>query len=305
MRKISGQNIIEFIIIVAVVVLASIMALTLLGGNINEMFGKTSNTVSEFQPFGKDASSKTSIELSDLKPGETATLPSGTKLSQNEDGTFNLDIDGILMENIPTDFYEVLQATGGAGGTRLLADLITQMANNLPPEIENIDETTQILLDMASKARQMASIEEQLQSLSQEVVDFCKNEPNAQECYFDGHDESSMGDLVATLAGDDGNGGLTLELINMAKDDKYKTFAESYPAASTFIDVLRSEISAIARQVEIDDRSMHDGDGDYIRIFNAQNILTPGFENASNVTNLDSELICQVGNGNYDPEGCN
>lgn len=304
MRRICGQNIIEFIIIVAVVVLGSIMALTLLGGNISEMFGRSSAEVDKFKPFGGDNPDSNSPQLPTSQSSSEMTLPSGTKMTQNPDGTFNLDIDGILIQNIPTNYYDTLQATGGSGGTMLLADLITQMANNLPAEIENIDETTQILLDMASKARQMADIEEQLQAISQEVVDFCKDQPNAQECYFDGHDESSMGNLVATLAGDDGNGGLTLDLINMANDDKYKTFAESYPAASTFIDVLRSEISAIARQVEIDDRSMHDGDGEYIRIFNAQNILTPGFENAEQITDLDSEIICQVGNGSYDSRGC-
>ncbi|MEW5822610.1 MAG: hypothetical protein AB1782_20625 [Cyanobacteriota bacterium] len=51
MRTIKGQNLLEFSIILALVVIVAVLTLTFLGDEINELFSGSKSEYSKFKPF--------------------------------------------------------------------------------------------------------------------------------------------------------------------------------------------------------------------------------------------------------------
>lgn len=295
-----GQNLMEFGIIIAVIAIASILVLTVLGSNINSLFSSSKESVDQFQPFGKGTAST-------IPGSNNPILIEGDKISYDENGNLTIKLDDLEISNIPGDFYQVLQTAGSSGGTKVLADVISELADYLAASGKMPEEDVQVLQDMASKANQMADIEAQIEELSRGVIEYCATQPNGQACNYTDYYTNGGPELVTQLAGEDGNGGLNEEFRTFINSPDFDTFKQTYPETAILIELLHDEISAIAYAVEINDRSL--GDNGYmedgkVRIFNALDIVTPGFDNPSKITDIDGALICQVGNGSYNPDNC-
>ena len=293
-----GQNLMEFLIILGLVVLAGLLTLTLFGNNIKEMFSKSHKEYNKFEPFGNKIPQSGTINV---KGNIDVTY------KYNDKGNLDITLDGFTFKDLPADFYDLVQTAGSSGGTTVLADLIQALADQLSASGDMPEEEIQILKDMASKAKQMALIEKQIETISQGVVDFCSNQPNGQACAYEDFDVEAFDDLVTTLVGDNGHGGLNAELRDFIGTEDYVLFQEKYPQSSIMVQLLSDEINSIANYMYINHISINDNDYDkegLVRIFNAQDILTPGFENPDKITDIDGSLICNIGNGSYNPEAC-
>jgi Flp pilus assembly pilin Flp len=314
MRNRKGQNITEFIIISVLIVIGAIAALTLLGGNIKEMLARSNEKVKTYKPFDFD------------QPGATSTisctsgvcqLPSGATVIYNNDGTYNLIMDGMEISNIKTDYYKVFQAAGSSGATEMMADYLEMVANNLPGEIEEIDEQVQAVMALATKAREIAQIEEEIRLLALENVEYCNSINEGQGCHTDGNRET-ITTLVDKLTGtayenrNDSDPPTLLEEFNALRNDNneaFVKFVESYPAAAAFVQTLSNEIEGLMHSVMINSYVMYtpqrETGEDAILIWNAKDIYQPGFDDQAKITDLDGEIICQVGQGSYQHNGCN
>lgn len=134
----NGQSLIEFVVIIAVVVLGGIMVLTLLGDNINTMFFKSEQKVASFQPFGdpSTSSSTTTSTSTTTTPSTTTsstttpsttttTTPStatmtvnGVDVNVNTDGSasFNYSGQDILLSSTMMDNLNIVSESTGADG---------------------------------------------------------------------------------------------------------------------------------------------------------------------------------------------
>lgn len=123
-----GQSLVEFIIIVAVIAIGGIMVLTLLGGNINEMFSSSVAKTADFKPFGTETVGSPADDKNVSDPG-TATIPITTTISSlsidgvdiklKGNGSASLTFDSQKVE-IPSaamdNLSDMFMATGTSGG---------------------------------------------------------------------------------------------------------------------------------------------------------------------------------------------
>ncbi|MEW5819703.1 MAG: hypothetical protein AB1782_05885 [Cyanobacteriota bacterium] len=298
-NKYSGQNLIEMIIILAIVVIGSVLILTIFGSNVNKLFSKSNEETKKYKPFDYN---------NQLTSNNNSNDPQSGDYIYDDNSNLTINLDGLTISDIPGDFYQVLQTSGSSGGTEKLAEIVAKLAAKLEAKGDLPLEQIKVLQDMASKAREMADVEKQIEALSKGVVEFCSAQPNSQDCSYTGYYDNGGRELVVKLAGENGHDGLNGEFNQYINSDDYKNFKNLYPESSILVELLRNEISNIALKIEINDRSLGDNgafeDGK-VRAYNAQDILTPGFENPSRVTDIDGALICHIGNGKYNPNGCN
>lgn len=149
MRRVQGQNLIEFLIIVAVVAVGGIFALTMLGGNINEMFAKSTEKQANFDPF--DAKNQTTEESTSTTPSSSTNptepepeytvvsseVVDGYNVDRNSDGSVSLSV-GSQTVNISAEMLElndtVFETSGASGGTLIsaIAYMIEQNESEYP-----------------------------------------------------------------------------------------------------------------------------------------------------------------------------
>lgn len=140
----TGQNIIEFAIIIAIVALGSIFALTILGGNINTMFSKSNDAVKEYKPFGNGPiasageETTTTIPESTSGPSESVNIK-GTDVTYNSDGSasFTVGSQNIAMSSdIMNSLNTVFETSGSEGITSevmsAIQALITEHEDEYP-----------------------------------------------------------------------------------------------------------------------------------------------------------------------------
>lgn len=121
--KEKGQNLVEFVIIVAVVIIGGIMVLTLLGGNVNALFTKSVNKTAEFKPFGVETDGGPADPKNPPTTGSVATEPTtitinGNDVILNPDGSASFTV-GSQQVDIPSEamanLNEVFMSTGSEG----------------------------------------------------------------------------------------------------------------------------------------------------------------------------------------------
>lgn len=147
-----GQNLIEFIIIIAVVVLGGILVLTLLGGNINEMFTKSSQKVDTYKPFGQGVTPSTSNTSSSPSPSTSSTAAStlnvnGVNININTDGSATFTYKGQNVALSATALKDMSTAidTTGSDGTEILIAMVQDMIDEHKAEYEPADVPLEIL----------------------------------------------------------------------------------------------------------------------------------------------------------------
>ena len=161
---------------------------------------------------------------------------------------------------------------------------------------------------MSTKARNIAAVELQIENYAKIINQHCFEQGCAMPDPSTGYDDADFKNLIATLAGEGkikGNGGQVLDMIKLAEKLNSSKFATKNPQSAVLVNTLQSEIIRLARQVEINNRSMHAPGEGKLNIWNSVDITNPGTQgNESSITDLDGTIICQVGNGTYNAEGC-
>lgn len=310
----SGQNLVEIVIVISLIVICAIFILTILGKTINESISRSSNKYSNFDPYGSKVTNNfnSNNNCSGL-PGTTCELAGGSVITYNADNTFDILIDNITINGVPNDLTEVLEANGSAGATEVMAALIEQLASQLPAETEEVNEQVQVLLNLASTAREIASLEKDIRLLAQEAKDYCDSSGQGQYCdYKDSGKLDEMLGLVSDLTGlykpSDGPYSPNSKMDKFSeywKNEDFNKFKEVYPQSAALVETLNNEILSLAHQVQINSYVMTTGnENGGILLWNAKDIVQPGFDNPDAVTDLDGEIICQVGNGQYKTNGC-
>lgn len=152
--KSKGQSLVEFVIIVAVVVLGGIMVLTLLGGNINQMFTSSVNKTADFKPFGDGSSvlannTTTPSNSPNTNTSPTTTTPSTTTINGVDVdikpdgsasftiGTQNVEIPSAAMDGLS----DVFMSTGSSGDqlTTEVMQAISKLINDHKDEYPGTD----------------------------------------------------------------------------------------------------------------------------------------------------------------------
>lgn len=117
--KNKGQNLIEFIIIIALVIIGSIFALTMLGGNVTEILGKTNNAMFEYKPFGEPSNNSTTKPTTKITPSIAASKNiDGIDINFLTDGTASFNIKGqdiTLSSDILSNINTTFEAVGTEG----------------------------------------------------------------------------------------------------------------------------------------------------------------------------------------------
>lgn len=119
-----GQNLIEFLVIIAVVVVGGILVLTLLGGNINTMFGKTTEHVNNFDPFNSKGNVTTVTGSSTVNGVPVEVMNDGSAVIEYNGQTVTITSD--VLNNLNT----VFETSGADGITTEVMKAIQQMIDD-------------------------------------------------------------------------------------------------------------------------------------------------------------------------------
>lgn len=125
-----GQNLFEFVLIIALVAIAGLLAYSLLGQNINDMFNKSHGEYKKFKPFDWGQSN---TQATNNTGGSTGPIK-GTPENPVKTCTGNicsLDMGPFTLNGIPADFSDFVQSNGSSGGVNQLASIMEQLADQL------------------------------------------------------------------------------------------------------------------------------------------------------------------------------
>lgn len=118
-----GQNLVETLIILSVIIVGTIVALTLLGNNIGNTYNLAADKVTKFKPFGMDTSFITTA-------GSLGGTPDNP-VQQCSAGTCGIDFGDFVLNGIPENFGDFVQTSGTSGGADQLADIFAQLAEQM------------------------------------------------------------------------------------------------------------------------------------------------------------------------------
>lgn len=244
-----GQNLAELGVILSVVVIAVILALTLLGGNIFTLFDRISNS----EGFASDDSQNTGTNninnasgSSELIPGSLGGTPS-KPVSQCDNGACVIDYGEFLLTGIPENFGELVQTTGSSGGTESLIALINQIADQLEKkgDVSGANE----FRDLANLGHFMAEVQKGYESVAQA----CSSDANPINCSSTNSLEDSSGvslpaNLSTILPDFTSTGGIMMDLykntdIGSAKaniDGGGKTSVISYAIVDKYQSIMNN-----------------------------------------------------------------
>lgn len=165
--KSKGQNITEFAIIIALISIASIFVLTLLGGNISLIYQGSNDKVENFDPFNvRPSGGSTSPTYSVTEPTTDApvvntTNVSGYDVQEHADGSYSFDVGGQtvnITKNVLDNYNTVLQTTGASG----LEELITELAYLHTVYAEEIAAGTEVTVKFGDSEREAGSGESEV-----------------------------------------------------------------------------------------------------------------------------------------------
>lgn len=119
--KNDGQNLIEFIIIIALISFAGLICLVLLGNNVKSLFSSTAQKNSQYKPFEWNQSIV-----------DTKTIQ-GYKVNSYADGSisFNVGKQNIKLNNSILNYSnQVFEATAGQGKENLIKEIAYMIKKN-------------------------------------------------------------------------------------------------------------------------------------------------------------------------------
>lgn len=141
MTKLKGQSLVEFLIIVALISVAGIVALTLLGDSINTMYSKTTTAYSSIPLFNinKAAAPEPAPAPALSTPETTIVSNNPTVVSSKDIGGYNVDFysDGAVSFTI-NDRFVYLPKSAVDLSNEVFESLGSDGLENLIPDIANM-----------------------------------------------------------------------------------------------------------------------------------------------------------------------
>lgn len=128
-----GQNLIEFLLILSLVVIGGILAFTLLGGNVDTLFSKINNV----DPFNTNSQTNQQEETNNSIPPPNPVVSTetiaGYPVDIHEDGSASFKV-GTQPVSIPKSALDlqntVFQTTGSSGMTDLVKEVAYMIQSN-------------------------------------------------------------------------------------------------------------------------------------------------------------------------------
>jgi Flp pilus assembly pilin Flp len=175
MRRKHGSNISQYAIIIALIALALTPIFFLLGQNVTNFFSS----------FSAGMSGDTTLPAFTIPanaPQINAGDQSGTPdnpVKNCDNGYCSIDYGTFALNGIPENFSEVVQTSGTSGGTEQLVSLIEQIASQLASEGKKDDAVE--IQKLANLGHDVAIFEKAFENLAET----CDYEPSCLNTYYD------------------------------------------------------------------------------------------------------------------------
>jgi hypothetical protein len=156
-----GNTITQYVIILALLLLALVPGFFLIGKNITGYFTKFSEVYGNKEISGVTSQDNTSIMDNQGAENVDVNCQSGNCTITYKDFTLN---------NVPDNFADIIETTGTAGGTETLASLIKQVGDTAS-EVSVNEETRSKIDQLASLAFKIAEEEKFIEDFSGDILD--------------------------------------------------------------------------------------------------------------------------------------
>lgn len=199
----------------------------------------------------------------------------------------SIDFGSYTLSGIPADFTEYIESAATSGGTKKLAELLKQIADNA-----NIDEESKNLIkQLAEKGHGLATIEENAESEAHYYRDF----PDGVPASFENYAEKLLHGIVRKDFDS-----LYSQIVNNLKSST----DEDKVVALSVVQLLGTEIKNLANSMEqtlnlVDSQS---GASSSAEVF--ENIVMPPLSTYNETTDLHSGIICLKGRGSDTGKKC-
>jgi hypothetical protein len=305
----SGQSLTEYGLVGALVLVACIGGIAILGNSLRDSFASMI-TAPPAKPIAVASSPVSSIPASPSAPVLPSSVSSATLVSPN---TLQIKLaDGSTLNmNIPVDVAKSIQTIGANGTTQLLASSLEELAAQLKAE-GKVDQTgSDAILKLANLAHRIASIESVVEGAMAKAGGDRQAALN-MPVVFDGKSYAKVTDLTATIQTgsqlSDGSynfGPQTKEFYD-AFSALWSAGVMNDPKVAGIIDVYTHEIANLAdgNRVVMTQMANSYGTPDAYRTQLANYMNSIGYNNTASklsektgsaVTHVDSAAICTAG----------
>ncbi len=205
-------------------------------------------------------------------------------------GYCNIDFGDYVLSGIPDNFSDYVKSTSSSGGTELLANLLMAIANS--PNIDT--STSKIIKDLANKGHSMASNERTIEF----EVEYVSQADGT--CLTDDFDTAKF-----ALTNESDEFMALLEQVNSLLSGSSNPGSEE---AMAIINILGDEILSLANQITFNAGGIGAGYSLDPDITAGTTIEQSLFESIlagpSEVTDINSAIICTTGNGEDSGHNC-
>ena len=158
--KNKGQNLTEISIILGLVVLVGIISLTFLGDSVSDLLSNSVHKSKNYKPF--DWGSTTSSSSSSTSTTSTTASPSNP-IKNCIDNSCSIDFGSVQLTGLPEDFNYFIETSGASGGTDMLSDLLSQIAQQM--EEQGLTEESDQIKKLSSIGHNMAVFQKSVEEL--------------------------------------------------------------------------------------------------------------------------------------------
>lgn len=174
MNRIKGQNLVEFAIIFGIIVIIGVIALTLLGKQVNQLFVNSTDKAKKFEPFNFSVNNDSNT--GNLKAGDLKGTPDNPVRKCNND-VCTIDFGELILTGVPANYNDYIKSNGTSGTTDHFAQLLEEISQQL--EDEGKTKEAKIVKDLANMGHFMADY----QQLVETKASKCKDDANPYTCF--------------------------------------------------------------------------------------------------------------------------
>lgn len=137
MRRVRGQEMVEFVIIFALIAISGVIVLTMLGNNIKDMFGLSHDKYTKFKPFGDYQNATLPVQTPPVQnptklpaeaPKSTVDV-NGISVNVYNDGSMGFTSNGqqVYLDKTTIDNINISMETAGSNGGEKIIAMIDEM----------------------------------------------------------------------------------------------------------------------------------------------------------------------------------
>lgn len=172
MKRIRGQNLTEFVILLGLVVIVCVAAYTMLGDQVNKLFQGSKQKVEKFKPFGVAYDKNTGGKVGPGGLGGTPSKP----VADCTNGTCIIDLGPLLLNGVPENFGTFVETSGSSAGTDSISSMFDQIAEYF--KSQNNSAGYDAYKKLANLGHALATV----QNAYEDVAESCKTSPNYNTC---------------------------------------------------------------------------------------------------------------------------